>query len=325
MPKTMNKVYRLYKVDAITIIKCIELYGKFKDINNEVDYTKISKGLEISSRKAREALNAAEELGLLDMSKDFVSASPEEQKLLFRKALQSFRPFIDFVFFLEKKDRPEEAARKIKSLYNVERKAEDILWVFKKWGIFADIFINDTFELADKLKNSKPSRISELLSQMDNELKAKLWLEKVLGDARNYTTNEEFNSFIEAILHIQKNPRRAVQSAGEALEDCLRKIANDRGIDVSKKNGISQIAEELRKNGVIAGKHVSILKGLQVFLDRDIFDGLSAFRNIAHHGKDKKEMKKWELSEELALSYVIQVILCIKSLYYYTIKQQLTF
>ena len=317
--------YRIYKIDAQTIIKCVELYGKFKDVNNKADYTKIADGLGIHTRKAREALKAAEELKLLNTSSKFVSASPEEQKLLFRKALQSFKPFVDFIFFLEKGDTPDEAVRKIKSLYNVERNPKDILWVFKKWGTFADIFLKDTFELANELKNSKPSMIGELLLQMDNELKAKLWLAKVLGDAKKYITNEEHDSLTEAILHIQKNPRRSVQSAGEVLEDYLRKIANDRNIDVSKKNGIFQIAEELSKNGVIASKHVPILKGLQVFLDRDIFDGLAAFRNMAHHGKDKKEMKKWELSEELALSYVIQVVLCIKSLYYYLIEEQLTF
>ena len=317
--------YRLYKIDAETIIKCIELYGKFKEKDDEIDYTKISEGLGISRRKAREALKAAGELKLLDISTKFVSASLEEQKILFRKALQSFDPFMDFIFFLEKGDSPDEAVRKVKSLYNIERKTEDILWVFKKWGNFAEIFLNNTFELVDELKYSKPSIIVELLSQINNELKAKLWLAKVLRDARKYITNEEYEYLIEAVLHIQKDPRRSVQSAGEILEDYLRKIANDRNIDVSKKNGISQIAEELRKNGVIASKHISILKGLQVFLDRDIFDGLAAFRNMAHHGKDKKEMKKWEFSEELALSYVIQVVLCIKSIYYYAIEDRLTF
>ena len=319
------ETYRLYKIDAQTIIKCVELYGKFKETGNKIDYTKISEGLGISSRKARESLKAAEELKLLDISSKFVSASPEEQRIIFRKALQSFEPFMGFVFFLEKGDAPDEAARKIKSLYNVGRKSEDILWVFKKWGNFTEIFLNDNFELVNELKNSKPSMIIELVLQIDNELKAKLWLAKVLGDARKYISNEEYGSLTEAILHIQGDSRRSVQSAGEILEDYLRKIANDRNIDVSKKNGISQIADELRKNGVIASKHISILKGLQVFLDKDIFDGLAAFRNMAHHGKDKKEMKKWELSEELALSYVIQVVLCVKSLYYYAIEERLTF
>ena len=317
--------FRIYLIDPLQIIKVIEFYGKLKEMSEEVNYKKIADGLGISIRKAREALKAAEELKLLDISSQFVSASPEEQKLFFRKALQSFEPFMDFLFFLEKGDKPEEAIRKIKSLYNVERKSKDILWIFKKWGNFAGIFLKDTFELVNQLNKSKPSMIGELLSQMDNELKAKLWLAKVLEDARKYITNDEYDSLTEAILHIQKNPRRSVQSAGEVLEDYLRKIANDRGTDVSKKNGISQIAEELRKKEVIASKHVPILRGLQVFLDRDIFDGLAAFRNMAHHGKDKKEMKKWELSEELALSYVIQIVLCIKSLYYYVMEKQLTF
>ena len=303
----------------------MELYGKFKNMGNKVDYTKISEGLGISARKAREALKAAEELRLLDVSSRLVSASVEKQKIFFRKALQSFKPFMDFIFFLEKGNTPEEATKKIKSLYNVGRKPEDILWVFKKWGNFSSIFLNDTFKLVSNLKNPQPSLIGELLLQMDNELKVKLWLAKVLGDAKNRITDEEYESLIEAVLNVPKDPRRSVQSAGEFLEDYLREIAKNRKVDVSNKNGVSQIAEELRKNRVLASKHVSILKGLQVFLDRDIFDGLAAFRNMSHHGKDKKEMKKWELSEELALSYVIQVILCIKSLYYYVMEGKLIF
>ena len=319
------KEYRIYKVDASTIIKAIELYGKFKELNEDVDYSKIAKGLSISDRKARESIKAAEELDLLNISDKFVSSSRGEQKLFFRKALQDFEPFLNFVFFLVKGDSPEEAARKIKILYNIERKEQDILWVFQKWGVYVGIFRDNSFEFVDEVKQMEPSTITKLISDINNELKAQIWIEKVLGNAKKYISNEEYNTLTNSILNIHKNPRNAVNSAGVVLEDVLRKIAKDQGVDVSNKNGISQIAEELRKNKILASKHVPILKGLQVFLDRDIFEGLSAFRNMAHHGKDKKEMKKWELSEELALSYIIQVVLCIKSLYYYVKEKQLTF
>lgn len=324
MPVRQANKYRLYKVDAQAIIKCVELYGRLKKYETSIDYDKISEGIGTKTRKAREAIKAAGELKLLDISDKFVPASHDEQRLLFRKALQSFEPFIDFIMFLEKGNDPYEAARKVRSIFGVERNTEDVLWVLREWGSFAGILSEDNYKLIDEFKALKQSSVSKLLLEVDNELRAKLYLRKILGDAIKHLTDEE-NSLIKAILNIQKDPRTSIQTAGEALEDYLREIAKIRDVDVSKQNGILQIAEALRKSGVIAGKHVQVLKGLQVFLDRDIFEEFSAFRNMAHHGKDKKEMRKWELSEELALSYIIQVLLCIKSLYYYVVEDKLVF
>ena len=318
------KSYKFYKVNAKDIGKVVEIYGKFQDIPTNIS-SKIAEALKMNERKARESLNMAKELGLLNIAKEFALSDRNKQKLLFRKALQSFRPFLDFVFFLQKGDSPEESATKIRAIYDIKRNANDILWAFKNWGNFAGVFVNDSFELTEEIKDPEPSIIKELLTDVNNELKAKLWLDKVLGDAKNYLTDEDFELLTQAIINLKKDPRNSLKISGEALEDVLRSIAKDRNVDVSKKNGILQIAEEMRRNNLLADKHISILRGLQVFLDRDIFYGLAAFRNMAHHSKDKKEMKKWELGEELALSYLIQVVLCIKSLYYYVIKDKLTF
>ena len=318
------KIYKFYKVKAEDVVKVVEIYGKFQDIPTNIS-SKIADALNMGERKARESLNMAKELRLLSIAKEFALSDRNKQKLLFRKALQSFRPFLDFVFFLQKGDSPEESVTKVRAIYDIKRNANDILWAFKNWGNFAGVFVNDSFELIDEIKAPEPSIIKELLTDINNELKAKLWLDKVLGDAKNYLTYEDFELLTQAITNLKKDPRNSLKISGEALEDILRSIAKDRNVDVSKKNGIAQIAEEMRKNNILADKHVSILRGLQVFLDRDIFYGLSTFRNMAHHSKDKKEMKKWELSEELALSYLIQVILCIKSLCYYVIEDKLTF
>ncbi len=317
--------FKIYPVDAKWIIEVAELYEKFKKEGKELDKKSVAKALGVSESTVQNAIGAFKQLELDKISDKIANSNLESQKQLFRKALQSYKPFLEFIFFLEKGDDPNKAIKKVLSIFEIRRKSEDVIRTFRNWGSFAGIFKGKNFELSEYIKSLKPSIIEDLFDSLNNEIKAKIWIKKILGAAENYLSNEEYESLLRSILNIVKDPREAVQSAGEALEDFLRKLAHDKEIDVSRKNGIYQIAEELRKNNVLASKHVPILKGLQVFLDRDVFEGLAAFRNIAHHGKDKEEMKKWELSEELALSYVIQVLLCIKSLYYYAIESQLKF
>jgi len=316
--------FKIYPVDAKRIIEVTELWEKYKKIGKEPTKSSIAKALNVSEVTAQNAIGAMKQLKLDEVSDKIANSNLEEQKQWFRKSLQSYDPFLEFVNFINKGDSPSKAIQKVIEIYGIKRKPKDVLWAFQNWGVFAGIFKNKNFELLESIKSLKPSKIAEL-ELLDNELKAKIWIKKVLEDVGTYLTTEEYESLIKSILDIKNDPRNSIKLAGEVLEDTLRKIARDKNVNVSKKNGISEIAEELRKNKIIASKHIGILKGIQVFLDRDIFNNLSSFRNMAHHSIDKYEMKKWELSEELALSYVIQVILCIKSLYYYVIENHLKF
>ncbi len=316
--------FKIYPVDAKRIIEVTELWEKYKKIGKEPVKSSIAKALKVAEVTAQNAIGAMKQLRLDEVSDKIANSGPEEQKQWFRRFLQSYDPFLEFINFMNKGDSPSKAIQKVIEIYGIKRKPKDVLWTFQNWGIFAGIFKNKDFELSESIKTLKPSKIAEL-GLLDNELKAKIWIKKVLGSADAYLTDGEYESLINSILNVKSDPRNSIKLAGEVVEDILRKIARDKKIDVSKKNGISEIAEELKKNKIIASKHIGILKGIQVFLDRDIFDTLSSFRNMAHHSIDKHEMKKWELSEELALSYIIQVILCIKSLYYYVIENQLKF
>lgn len=312
--------FKIYPVDAKRIIEVTELWEKYKKVGKEPTKSSIAKALNVSEVTARNAIGAMKQLKLDEVSDKIANSDLEEQKQWFRKSLQSYDPFLEFIDFMNKGDAPSKAIQKVIEIYEIKRKSKDVLWSFQNWGVFSGIFKNKNFELSESIKTLKPSKIAEL-DLLDNELKAKIWVKKVLENAYDYL--KEHESLIKSILNTKNDPRDSIKLAGEVLEDILRKIAMDKKVDVSKKNGISEIAEELRENKIIASKHIGILKGIQVFLDRDIFDNLSSFRNMAHHSIDKYEMKKWELSEELALSYVIQVILCIKSLYYYVIENQL--
>lgn len=320
-------VFKIYKVSANYITEATKLHFKFKERGIEFNKKKISEALKTSGVNAQNAINAASQLSLLNTSEKFSKSTKETQKILFRQNLQSFIPFIDFIESLYEGKTPEEAARLVKTLHNWGKREEDIIWIFKNWGTFAGIFQKKKgkFEFRQTIKTPEINDTKEILNELDDELKAKIWIKNRVGNAFNILSNSDYKNLTKSILKIQSEPRESIKNAGEVLEDFLRKIATKRNIDVSNKNGISQISIELRNHKIIASKHVGILKGLQVFLDRRIFDGLSAFRNMSTHGIDKLESKRWELSSELALTYVIQVVLCIKSIFFYCFEQKLTF
>ncbi len=319
--------FKIYPVDAKWIIEITELYWKYKESNKDINKEKksVAEALGVSEVTVQNAMGAMKQLKLDEIAEKVAVSTSEEQRQLFRKALQSYQPFLDFLFFLNKGEKPDKAIRKVLSIHDIKRKPKDALWAFKNWGCFAGIFKDGTFELLEDIRSLEPPLVEELKNALNNEIKARLWTRNVLGESESYLSEDEYESLIKAILKVREDPRESVKLAGEVLEDVLRKIAKDRDVDVRKRSGIAQIAEELRKKGILAGKHIPILKGLEVFLDRDIFEGLAAFRNMAHHSKDKEELKRWEFSEELALAYVIIVLLCIKSLIYYTIKKKLKF
>jgi len=294
----INLVFKVYKVSANYIAEATKLHFKFKERGIEFNKKKISEALKTSEDNAQNAKNAARQLSLLNSSEKFSKSTIETQKILFRQYLQSFIPFIDFIESLYDGKSPEEAARLVKILHNWGKREKDIIWIFKNWGTFAGIFQKKQgkLEFRHAIKTSEINDINKNIIELDDELKVKIWIKNRIGNANKILSISDYKNLTKSILNIQNEPRESIKSAGEVLEDFLRKIAAKRNIDVSNKNGISQISIELRNHKILASKHIGILKGLQVFLDRRIFDGLSAFRNMSTHGIDKIESKRWELS-----------------------------
>ncbi len=319
--------YVVYKVSADFISKIVILYNKCQERNSAFNKNFLSNALGTSIVNAQNAIKAAEQLGLFKITEKFSKSTKSQQKIFFRKALQSYVPFFDFIEFLYVGEKPEKAIKIVKNIHKLTRSEIDLLWIFKNWGKFSGIFKDKKGDIKfrEEINTPTPNKIKELVINLDNELRAKIWIKNIIGNAFNFLSQKDYENLIDCILKIGDQPRESIRKCGETLEDFLRKIAKKKNIDVSSKNGISQISQELRKSMILASKHVNILRGLQVFLDREIFDGFSSFRNMATHGIDKQEGKTWELSSELALTFIIQVILCIKSLYYYVIEQKLTF
>lgn len=318
--------YKIYPVDAKYVIEAAMLKAKKEKVGKSFSRNDLEK-LGISSVYARNAIKSAEQLNLLSSGNKLSGLKEEEKRMLFREKLQKYPPFLDFIGFLVDGISPLEAAKRVKIIFEIERNEKDILWTFSNFGRYAGIFVNKKgkFELSKSIEIASPTKLIEIMKNLDNELKVRLFLKNLLGDSVNDLSEQELNDLVYALLNFEINPEESVRKAGIVLEDFLRTLGKKRNVDVKKAKGIEEIAGVLRKNRVLASKHVNVLRGLEVFLVCDVYSGFSAFRAMSSHGKDRVEEERWELSSELALTYVIQTILAIKSLWYYAIKKQLKF
>ncbi len=318
--------FKIYPVDAKYVIEAAILKAKKEKVGKSFSKNDLEK-LGISSVYAQNAIKSAEQLDLFSSGNKLSAVSEEEKRIVFREKLQEYSPFLDFIGYLTNGISPHEAVKRVKIVYELGRNEKDILWTFSNFGRHAGIFVDKKgkLELSESIKVTAPTKLIEIIQNLDNELKARLFLKNLLGDSVKDLSAQELNDLVYAFLNFETNPEESVRKAGIVLEDFLRTLAKKRNVDVTKASGIEEIASILRKNKILASKHTNVLRGLQVFLICDIYGGFSAFRAMPSHGKDKTEEVRWELSSELALTYVIQIILAIKSLWYYTIKKQLEF
>jgi hypothetical protein len=318
--------YKIYPVDAKYVIEAVILKARKEKLGKSFSKNDLEK-LGISSVYAQNAIKSAEQLNLFSDVDKLLSSTNEEKKIIFRDHLQKYQPFLDFLSFLMEGLSPLDAAKKLKIIYEIERNEKDIIFTFSNFGRYAGIFVDKKgkLELNESVKTVPPTKLVEIVQNLDNELKARLYIRKLLKDVVNDLSSQEIDDLVFSFLNFEKDPKESIRKAGIVLEDFLRTLAKKRDVDVTKAKGIEEIANILRKNGVLASKHINILRGLEALLISDIFSGFSAFRSMPSHGKDRIEEERWELSPELALTYIIQIILTIKSLWYYGIKKQLKF
>lgn len=318
--------FKISPVDAKYVIDASVLKARKEKVGKNFSKNDLEK-LGISSVYAQNAINSAEELNLFQIGDKLSTASEEERRIIFREKLQDYPPFLDFIGYLTEGLSPQEAVKRLKIVYELKRNEKDILWAFSNFGKYAGIFVDKKgkLELRESIKVMPPTKLLGIIQNLDDELKARLFLKNLLGDSAGDLSSQETNDLVYSLLNFEMDPEESVRKAGIVLEDFLRTLAKKRNVDVKGAKGIEEIAGVLRKNHVLASKHVNILRGLEVFLVCDVYIGFSAFRAMPSHGKDRVEEERWELSSELALTYVIQTVLAIKSLWYYAIKKQLKF
>jgi hypothetical protein len=311
--------YDIPNVSAETVIEAVE--GIYYSKNKGMSRKEVAKYIGKSEEYARRALIVGTQLNFIkERNKkyfihecaDLIRADKEQRRIIFRRHLQKYDPFVLFLTLIGRGNDIQAAIRKIKVIYKIPSSEKDIRAAFLNWGQFSGIFSYDKEKNTTVLKvdvgGLSLKYLKSLIESLDHEIKTKIYIaDKLSENVFGYLKHDEMEFFIKALRNHEKDPRNAIEDAGRAFEDFLRRIATENDIDVSNLNGISEIAQMIgrKKTGLIHSKHLNICLGL------------GAIRAIAAHSKDKKTLEKWEVNSDLALEAILMMLSTIRSIYLY--------
>lgn len=116
----------------------------------------------------------------------------------------------------------------------------------------------------------------------------------------------------DAVLVHASNPEKSGEDAGKALESYLRVIGTSAGHDLTRFNGLGEIADHLAGGCrmVIHPKH------------RDLIKATSTLRNCSAHERDKLTNKPWEKTPEMTLANVLWALHLMRSIDLWIRKQE---
>jgi hypothetical protein len=322
----MKTEYKLPKNNvsiSLTMDVVVRCSHSSSDIDSLIIYTGKTK------QSVKSAIDTALLLQMLNVNSDcsysaikecaeILTFHPSEKLKIytFRKWLQMWYPFILFLRYLKHGDTAEIAARKLCSLFSLNRDSKTITNLLFTWAKNCEL-INSKGEILFDNSDLQAHQLLDL-SDLVDDVKAKMYMLNILGDDTFiWLKHDEIEELENAILNYQQDPRNAIACAGRAYEDVLKRVSAEFiGIDaknLAKMNGISQLANNLHSVSSIHPKqqHVSLAIG--------------SIRNMASHGKDSSSMDKWELSSTAAISNILMTLVCIKSIFHYVKSKKYLF
>jgi len=146
-------------------------------------------------------------------------------------------------------------------------------------------------------------------ADIESEAKARLFNARWLGrQVHNMLDEVDRQLLCDGLLKFRSDPRKSVDSTGQALEDFLREIAtrNGHAAEAKKMNGAGQLAALLVSTGLIHSHH------------QKVAEAVSTVRNATSHWKDKKTLAPWTITEDGAFATLVQTLTAIRSISEYT-------
>jgi len=226
-------------------------------------------------------------------------------KKLIKDYLVNNKYFVEYSSLISKGRNPKDAVKLVKTIYNIEQKEDTILKIFNEWVKFLRIDLKE-----------KPTRNKSLenLENANNALLTNKFLKEEFGDCYRYISSHVLKDLSEAIQNIKSKREDALNDAGRALEDFLRiDLASD--INLTRCNGIVQISNELNK---FPDKFPTKLN--------NIASSLGNIRSMGKaHGVDARLNRRWIITENAAVSYVLMIICLMKAYIEYKINNNTLF
>lgn len=217
---------------------------------------------------------------------DIARASEEQKPFLFRKFLQRFDPFILFISLIGRGNTPDQAARKITVIYNIDAQHANIQATLTSLGAYAGIIEAEKGRIILKVDTSALSAeyIRDLLEAMEHDVKARVYVATKLGwNVFGYMRQDEVDFLVKSI-RTQHSPRNSIDDAGWAFEDFLRRVIIDKEKDASGCTGITQLAEHMKGEKLIDQKQLEICQAI------------GSIRIAAAHSKGRVTVEAWKIN-----------------------------
>lgn len=298
-------------------------------IENLTDYTGKSKAY------VKGALTAANSMGLIIEISDgqyitnkecasmLTNVPTEDLKIeIFRSWLQQFEPFTLFMQYVSSGDSTINAAKKMSSFYTMNRSVENIERLLAAWGKGIGILDNNGKSCIPEFQAISFVDVEDLRTSSERDIAIRVYLtESLTAEVYAWLEHDEIEELVSGIKKCSTDPRGAIECAGRAFEDILRRIAHMHKLDVSKQNGISQVANYLYSHRDANGNLQSSILAKQYNISQAIGD----IRNMAGHSKEAKTMERWDISILGATGLIQIVVALIRSLYLYSTRGVYTY
>ena len=232
----------------------------------------------------------------LTITREFMAkmgGSSELSIRIIREVLLDNKILIEYNYFLSKNRTKRETAKILKTIYHIENNEESIIKILDEWIEFLNIKISEEIP-----KNQTYDNLSASLS---NKVVIGKFLKEEFGDYYSYISKDVLKDLTDSLLNIKDDSEMSINDIGRAIEDFLR-IDLDSGLDLSKCQGIAQIANKFNQHNKFPTKL------------NNIAAGISSIRSMGKaHGVDKKENLRWSINEATAISTVILTISLMKA------------
>lgn len=271
-------------------------------------------------------LDIIDEDGRIDPIVSQLGKTPNEEMRLnmLRKFVQGYEPFVTFVQYHLNDASIDEAARKVYVLYGFEGKDDAFLRdLFMTWGSSVGILIKEEsgFAVTKEIENQLTT-MSPISFSLDEDMAIRIYISNILGvEVFSALASAEVEELVNGYKKCEIDARGAIECAGRAFEDFLRRVSLYVGVNVSGKNGIGQVVNALYNNKDSAGVLDNKLHSKQSSIGMAIAD----IRNMAGHGLEARTMERWELTSHSAKIYIGLVLSLIKSVCEYVYKAQYIF
>jgi hypothetical protein len=315
---------RVHDVPPATLLAFLEATA----VHPGQDLTSVSSFAGFSPSTGRKALPTLEALRLVERDGHgcYTTAvsglrrgtSMDQGVVALRRALLGYRPFEAFCEGLALGESPTTAARKAGLLLGIGTGAEEKFDVLARLGRSLGILESTGTALtfaAEFTPVAEGDTIVVTPADVESEAKARLFNARWLGRSVHNALDELDRQLLcEALLKFRDDPRKSVESSGQALEDFLREIAMTNGLaaEAKKANGAGQLGTLLGSKGLIHAHHQKLV------------DAVSTARNARSHRKDKRTMAPWTITDHGALSTFTTTLTTIRSIGEYTINGRQT-